>query len=325
MRRLLHMALLLVAALSVACSPHEFPGGGSGAQEQDFSLKILFDEELPIQQQIVPTKEDGIADDVAQPRYTLWMWRYENDIAFGVDPDYCYTFTRSALDDLETTLYLPILPAKYRMAVWVDWTGGDAGTGYDLSDPEHIVFPPEFPIGERARDAFTLVTDYDVKGYLIAGETYQKTVTLHRPVAQLRIVAPEALTFLALAGLDPTQMRATLRYPDPIPDGYDILLGTTNGSRSDVVLTGTPRYDISGELVFISDFIFFPDAAGSIPVEFTLTDLSGKELIVYSGNIPLRGSHKTTVAFDMPYGGADKPGGIGISPGFDDEIEITID
>ena len=291
------------------------------APEQDFSLKILFDESLPDQQLITPTK----SGDAATPRYTILMWRYENDTAFGILPDYTRTFTRSALVELDTTIFLPVTPAKYRMAAWVDWVGGDAGAGYDLSDPEHVMLPSGYTAGEHAREAFTIVTDYDASGLYVAGEAYQKTVTLRRPVAQLRISAPEALTFLAMTGLDPSQMVATLRYPDPIPDAYNILQGRSTGSRTDVVLTGTPHYDTSGELVFVSDFIFFPDAVDTIPVEFTLTDLSGKELIVYSGSIPLRGSHTTTVSFETPYGGDEKPGGIGISPGFDDEIEITID
>lgn len=321
MRRLPYIAFVLVAALSAACTPHEFPVTEPVAPEQDFSLKILFDESLPDQQLITPTK----SGDAATPRYTILMWRYENDTAFGILPDYTRTFTRSALVELDTTIYLPVTPAKYRMAAWVDWVGGDAGAGYDLSDPEHVMLPSGYTAGEHAREAFTIVTDYDASGLYVAGEAYQKTVTLRRPVAQLRISAPEALTFLAMTGLDPSQMVATLRYPDPIPDAYDILQGRSTGSRTDVVLTGTPHYDTSGELVFVSDFIFFPDAVDTIPVEFTLTDLSGKELIVYSGSIPLRGSHTTTVSFETPYGGDEKPGGIGISPGFDDEIEITMD
>lgn len=316
MRRLRHIALLLVAVLSMTCSPHEFPD----AEEQAFSLRILFDEEMPI----LPLKPSKV-EDLAQPRYTLWVWRYENDSVFGDVPEYSRTFTRSALDELETTVYLPVLPAKYRVAVWVDWAGGDAGPGYDLTDPRHIMLPSEFPTGERARDAFALVTDYDLTDNLIVGETYQQTVTLHRPVAQLRIVAPEALTFITATGLDPTQLRATLRYSDPIHDGYDILWGTLHNLRSGVVLTGTPRYDVSGELVFISDFLLFPDAVGSLPVKFTLTDASGRELIVTAGDIPLRAGHKTTVAFDKLRPGDYSSDGIGIQSAFDAEIEITIE
>ena len=321
MRRLRIPTLLLTAAVVLAaCDPHEFPVSEGGDPMRDFSLRLVFDEELPEHQQVLPTK----AGETAQPRYMVLLWRYEREGAFGLDPDYSYSFTRSALADLDTTIYLPVRPAKYRVAAWVDWTGGDAGSGYDTSDPEHIVFPAEYPTGEHARDAFTMVTDYDLSGYLTAGETFQKTVTLRRPVAQLRIVAPEALSFLALTGLEPSQMKATLRYMQPIYEGYNILMGTLVGSRSGVTLTGTPRYDASGELVFLSDFLFFPDESATVSIEFTLTDLSGKQIIYFAGEVPLRGSHSTTVSFDTPYGGDDKPGGIGISPGFDDEIEVPI-
>lgn len=298
--------------LSVACSPEQFAAGMW--EVQDFSLSILLDEGLP---ETTPTKANG----AAQPRLLVLLWRYENEVSFGKAPDYCYIFTPSAGSDLETTVTLSIPSAKYRLAVWMDWVGGDAGPGYELIPLGSAWLPSVFPVGESARDAFTVVTDCDVRG---SGGN-QQTVTLRRPVAQLRIVAPEALTFLTATGLDPTQLRATLRYPDPIPDGYDLLQGTAGSTRAGVVLTGTPRYEPSGELVFISDFLFLPDAADSIPVEFTLTDASGRELIVSAGEVPLRGGHKTTVAFDKLRPGDYSSGGIGIQPGFDDEIEITLD
>jgi hypothetical protein len=314
-------AALLAALLVAACSPHEFPESGSGYPERDFSLKITFEDDLPDYRHLRP---DTKAEDVARLRYTVLFWRYLSENAFGLDPDYSFSFERSSIAELDTVIYLPIDPAKYRVAGWVDWVGGDAGVGYDVSNPEEIRLPASYDAGEHARDAFTVVTDFNVDGFRRAGMTYEKTVVLKRPVAQLRIVSPEALTFIAQTGLDPSQMRATLRYASPIPDGYNILLGTTLGARKDVTLTGTPRYDSSGELVFLSDFIFLMDDA-TVSVEFTLTDLSGKEIIVWSGELPLRNSHATTLSFDMPYGGDDKPGGIGISPGFDDEIEVPID
>lgn len=322
MRQLPYIAFVLVAVLSAACSPHEFPVSESGASERDFSLRIVFDDDLPNHKHITPTTK---SEDAAIPRYTILLWRYENESAFGVHPDYTYTFTRSALADLDTTIYLPVIPAKYRVAGWVDWVGGDAGPGYDLTDPEQIALPLEFPAGEHAREAFTFVTDYDVSGMYASGDTYQKAVTMHRPVAQLRIVAPEALTFLAMTGLNPSDMRVTLTYTNPIPDGYNILLGKTNRSRSGVKLSCVPHLDMSGELVFVSDFVFIADSVTDILVDFTVSDVSGRKVIDYSGEVPLLGEHETTVSFETPYGGDDKPGGIGINAGFDGEIEITID
>ena len=321
MRRFRIPTLLLAAAVALAaCSPHEFPVSDSGHPERDFSLRISFADDLPDYRHLTPTTK---AEDAARLRYTILFWRYLSENSFGLDPDYVYSFERSSVAELDTTIYLPIDPAKYRVAGWVDWVGGDAGSGYDISNPEQITLPTTYDSGEHARDAFTAVTDFDVDGYRRAGMTFEKSIFLKRPVAQLRIVSPEALTFIAQSGLDPSQMRATLRYEAPIPDGFNILLGTTFKTRKDVVLTGTPRYDSSGELVFLSDFIFLKGDA-TVTVDFTLTDLSGKEVIVYSGALPLRNSHATTLSFETPYGGDDKPGGIGISPGFDEEIEVPI-
>ena len=320
MRRFRIPTLLLAAAVALtACDLHEFPGD-TGDSRRDFSLKLAFSDELPELQNIAPTK----AGESAKLRYTILLWRYENQTVFNVRPDYSFTFQRSSMSELDTTIFLPVNPAKYRVAGWVDWVGGEAGPGYDLTDPEHVVYP-DYSSGEYVREAFTVVTDYDVDGMYAAGETYQKTVTLERPVAKLRIVAPEALTFLTMTGLDLSEMNVTLRYTMPIPEGYNILTGATYGVRSNVTMTCKPRLDTSGELVFVSDYLFLADDNAAITVDFTLSDTSGKDLIDYSGEVPLRDNHSTTVSFDTPYGGDEKPGGIGISPGFDDEIEVPID
>ena len=87
-----------------------------------------------------------------------------------------------------------------------------------------------------------------------------------------------------------------------------------------------PALDPSGELVFCSDFVFAPAGRdGSVSVEFRLTDLDGNPINSFTGELPVRRGWATTVTFGIPdLGGGNKTGGIGISPGFDDEIEIII-
>lgn len=307
---------LIAAAMLAACDPHEFPVSEYGDPLRDFSLRLTFDDELPVHRQITASTKAGGSP---AARYTVMLYRYGSGPAFGLDPDYTYTFTRDWIADLDTTIFLPINPDRYRVAGWVDW--GD----YSIADPEKILLARDYAPGENARDAFAFSTNYDVEGYLAAGEPYSKTVILRRPVAQLRFIAPEALTFLAETGIDASAMKATLRYTSDIPDGYNLLADRLVGSRSDVTLTAVPRMDASGELVFLSDFIFSTDEGTSVTVEFTLTGADGKEIAVYAGKIPLRRAHVTTVSFTSPSGGGEnKPGGIGIDPGFEGEIEVPI-
>ena len=322
MRRFRLKTLLFAAAVVLAaCDPHEFPVSETGDALRDFSLKIQFEDLLPDHKVIdAPTKAGG----VPEPRYTVLLFRYQGESAYGQAPDYAYSFTRNSLADLDTTIFLPIDPAKYRVAGWVDWV--DDAPYYDLSDPGRFVFPEDYAAGEYARDAFAFTADYDVSEFIVAGEMFSKTVTMRRPVAQLRFVAPEALTFLSDMKMNADDMRATLKYTAPIPDGYDLQGDITWSTRSDVSLTDTPRMATSGELVFISDFLFSTDEGTTVSVEFTLTDATGKQLAAFAGDVPLRRAHATTVTFtSISSIQGEKAGGIGISPGFDDEIEVPIE
>ncbi len=321
MRRLrTHILLLAVAVLFAACDPHEFPVSGKGDALHDFSLNLQFDDLLPDYKLIDISTRAGA---VVEPRYTVLLYRCLGESALGPDPEYSYTFKRRSVIDLDTTIFLAVDPARYRVAGWVDWV--DDAPYYDLSDPMDIVFPQDYSEREYARDAFAFTTDYDVSDKIVAGEVFHKTVTLQRPVAQLRFVAHEALTFLSDMNMAAAEMTATLRYTNGIPDGYNLLLGTATKLREGVLLTAVPYMDTTGDLVFVSDFLFSTDEGTTESVDFTLKDAAGNLIAAFTGEVPLRRAHATTVTFLYDSSShVVNPGGINISPEFDEEIEVPI-
>lgn len=327
MRYLARIWLLLVAGAGfAACNPHEFPSSEYGDPAQDFSVRLVFEEDmesLTVNGQ--PTKAGKTPRGY---RYAVQLFRYQGDAQFGLSPAYTYEFTRtSTVVALDTTVFLPIAPARYQVYAWVDRLDEAGERCYDVSAFENIRIGSDYSAGATARDAFIGQTDLDLSGRFVAGERVQRTLRLARPVAQLRFVAPEALTFLSYTGgVGISQMRATLRYTAPLADGYDMLHDVTVGTLEGPTVEMQPALDPSGELVFCSDFVFAPAGRdGSVSVEFRLTDLSGNPVCSFTGDLPVRRAWSTTVTFDIPdLGGNNKTGGIGISPGFDDEIEIII-
>ena len=164
-------------------------------------------------------------------------------------------------------------------------------------------------------------------GVIVAGERVQRTLHLTRPVAQLRFIAPEALTFLSYTGgVGVEQMRATLRYTTPLADGYNVFRDAALAKREGATVEMKPVLDASGELIFCSDFVFAPAGADrTVGVEFSVTDLEGNPITSFSGELPIRRGWSTAVSFKIPdLGGGNKTGGIGLSPGFDEEIEVLI-
>ena len=316
-RKILFSLLLggLLAGLC-GCSPHEFPETETGT----CSVRLVFDEDLPLLTTVRPgTKAEA---DAVQTRYTVQLFPYRGELVFAMDPEYTFTFTRDELDDLETSFTLPMRDARYRVAVWTDWTDKSGGSSYDPANFEHIPMSESYLSGERQRDAFFGSADVELSR---EGLKAPVTIVMHRPVAQIRFILPEAMTFLTGRGIEASSLRASLRYTAPLADRFNLLLGQASGAREGVSFTAVPRIDpSSGALVFCSDFVLTNTLEDSVSVDFSLTDASGTVLFTYQGEVPVLRAHRTDVSWGYEPGDIDQPGGVGIDPGFDTEIEIHI-
>ena len=258
------------------------------------ALQLRFDNDIPTFQETAALTR-AVAG--AQPHYTVWLYRYWGEEIDGSSPDYTYSFDRSS-SDLDTTVFLPVDPARYRVAAWVDWVAEEPC--YERSNPQTISMTDGYPSWEHARDAFAFTADYDIASDDLDDVSHGRVVTLTRPVAQLRFVAPEGHKYLSLLNLDASALEATLRYTSAVPDGYDLLEGTVSGTRSDIVLRSTPRLDASGALVFLSDFLLSTDEGTSVSVDFLLKDKTGKEIAAYQGEVSLQRGQASIITFAPP-------------------------
>lgn len=317
-RHLKILPLLLGGALLAGlcgCTPHEFPEEGTG----EYSVRLVFDEDLPLLTTIHPGTKAG--SDAAHTRYTVQLFPYRSEIAFSQVPEYTFSFTRDELEDLETTLTLPLTGARYRVAVWTDWTDGDGIASYDPSAFEKVTLSADYRSGERQRDAFFGTADAELTR---EGLKEPVTIRMHRPVAQLRFLLPNALTFLTGRGIDANSLRASLTYTSSLHDSFDLLLGQSSGALEGVTMNVVPWIDpSSGALVFCSDFLLVNEVQTSVSVDFSLKDAAGSVLFSHQGEVPLLRAHRTDVVFGSG-GGGSSSGGIGIDPGFETEIEIQI-
>ena len=326
MRRILiHIgAAGLAALLLAACSPHEFPVSPNGDPSRDFSVSLQFADGLDELRTIeIGTKAEASA--AARTRYTVQLYRYLGDFTYRIDPEYTYSFTRGGVADLDTTIFVPVELARYKVVGWVDWLSAAGEAYYDASDFENITLAEgSYVPGGAARDAFIGTVDLDLSGKTSAGDAVRETVELKRPVGQIVFLAPEALTFMTIHHVvNAADLTATLRYTTPLPDGYNLLQDVTAATREGAGFTMTPELDTSGALIFASDFVFATDEESNVGVDFSVTDKSGAVVVSYKGNVPVRRDRRTTLSYaeDLYI---DKDGDIGISPGFDEEIEIPI-
>lgn len=317
---------ILAMLLLGACNPHEFPTSEGGDPGKDFSVRLQFVDDLPVLRTIsADTKATAQA---GAYRYSVELLRYVDDAAYKLTPDYVYSFTRSErISVLDTTVYLPIDPARYRVVAWVDRLDADAEAGYDVSDFEFISVAEGYDLRKGTRDAFTGTRVLDLEGYNTAGEVVQETLKLTRPVARIRFYAPEALTFLGRVGVDAASMKVSLRYTTPIAEGYNVLRDVTMSTLKDVSINAVPEMNTDGELEFITDHLFTPAEGTMVNVDFRITGPKDQVLCSYVGAVPVQRGKETRITFTGSGGGGGggTSGGIGINPGFDSEIEVPID
>ena len=322
MTRVLKILLPLLGGLFLSglcgCSPHEFPDDwGDGCR-----VRLVFDETLPQYQVLHPaTKGEGYAP--RKVRYTAKLFRFKEASAYGLNPDYSFSFTRTELDDLDTTIVLPRMEGRFKLAVWADFVDEEDSLSWKPDDFERIVLAKDYRLGERERDAFCGTLDIDPDEVKRNDEPL--TMTLRRPVAQIRFYLSNADEFLAEQNTDLGGLYVTFRYTAPIPDTYDLLRGHSSGARSGVRLSLYPEIDpFSGELVFFSDFILAEEEPTSVSVYFAVRDDDGEPYFTFRGDVPILRAHRTDVCFG-PQDDDGSGGGVGIDPGFDGSYNISID
>ncbi|MCR4859286.1 MAG: hypothetical protein K5910_01325, partial [Bacteroidales bacterium] len=178
----------LAAMLAVSCDPHHFPeDSGEG-----FSLTLHFNFDLPVHRTIeAQTKAKAKADPQPRARYTVQLHRYVDEYPYTEAPQYIFSFTRDEIEDLDTTIFLPIAPDRYKVLAWTDYVDGHGLPYWDATDFNEITLVSDYAAGKYARDAFRGSSSLDLSGLLAAGMHRDLTVEMTRPVARLRVIIPD--------------------------------------------------------------------------------------------------------------------------------------
>ena len=318
----------LTALLAASCDPHQFPTDGS----KDFSVRLHFNFDLPVHQNL-----DGLltkAKAAARPkaRYNVQLFRYLGEYQYTVAPEYTFSFTRNEVEDLDTTLFLPVPPERYKILAWTDWVDASGIPYWDASDFNAVALAPDYSAGEFARDAFRGGGQLDLSGLLAAGLSHELTIEMTRPVARVRFIIADGLNWLSSKGLSASSLLSSLKWGAALPDRIDLFGDRSSGEREGASLAAVPYLDDEGALVLCVDHVLTGGDGLTVPATFSLRGASGENLGSWSGSVPMLRGHLTTVALrevtPTPPPGPDDPdvdkqGGIGIDPTFGSETEIT--
>lgn len=315
----------IAALLAASCDPHQFPTESEG----DFTVRLRFHYDLPVHRTIeIQTKAK--AEPRPRVRYTVQLFRYMGEYDYTVAPVYGQTFYSEEISDLDTTLVLPVAPERYKLLAWTDYVDDSGKPYWDASDFNEISLAADYRSGAVARDAFRGGGTLDLSGLKAAGLTRELTVEMRRPVARVRFLIPDALTWLSSKGLSASDLRATLLWSGALPDVYDVFGDRITGSFSGASLTAVPYLDDEGNLVLCLDHVLTGKDGLTATASFRLATAAGQDLGNWAGGVPLLRGSRTDILLRpavTPPPGPDDPdtgGGIGIDPTFTSETEIIL-
>ncbi len=323
-QRLTSFLLACAALLAASCDPHQFPSG-----DGDFAVQLRFHYNLPLHRTL-EGRTKAKAESRPQARYHVQLFRYVGEYDYTVAPEYSFSFVRGELEDLDTTLVLPVAPERYKVLAWTDYVDAAGKPYWEAEDFNEISLPDGYAGGRYARDAFRGGGMLDLSALKAAGLSRVLTVEMTRPVAQVRVLIPDALTWLSSKAVSASSLQAFLSWGAALPDGFDLFGDRSTASRQGAAFSAVPELDDEGNLILCVDHVLTGADGLTLPASFRLTGADGAELAVWDGNVPLLRAHRTDIILRAPLPpGPDDPstdtgGGIGIDPQFQTEIEITI-
>lgn len=248
---------------------------------------------------------------------------------------------RCADDGSSQVRFTETLPAgDYKVAAFAacaeDIYGG--GCMYDVDDLSAITFRnPEY------EGALDLKECYDARFDIrLSSDLWYQAVevqrTLTSPMGRLEIVSTDAEEFLTKAQGMPSagpqppfvmdesnweEYRVRWDYVLYFPVGYNVLAGLPNKAETRVSFTSGIEPVSEGSVLLGYDYVFVNGEQTSVSVTLSLLDGEGELINTYSGLQATLYKGRTTVIYGE-YLTQNRGSGIGIDPGFDGNIDITL-
>lgn len=335
------LAILVAVALS-SCDVHEFPDDPPAPVPAVamVELDLKFATEMPLHTTVEYKTRARSAE--ADVRYTVNIYNADDGIGRGPSrsPVKTITTTRDDISTLDTRVAVELLAGSYRAIVWADYVehGSQDDHYYLTSDFANIAVTSDsgHPGNTDLRDGFRGQADLEVtapaEGALTVG------VPMKRPMAKFRFITTDLDDFLGKVagersdgGRAPSQVAPVpgdytvrVRYTGYMPSTYNAFTDKPVDSRLGVWFDAEPRVISGSEAEMGCDYVFVNGSETSVQVALEVysradgTQVASTDAItvplVRSRLTEVRGRFLTTQA----------QGGVGISPGFDNEFNIEI-
>lgn len=323
--------LLILTSLMTGCTLHEEPEltaeGEMGVDPTEVTLKLnltvnMSQKETPASRALV----EGEA----------YMHRFIVETYLDANSSFRHVFYENVVPGrsyLTLPVQLKLHARRYHIAVWSDYVPADTREDlyYDTATLTPLINNGSYAGNSEYKDAFYATQEVDLTSY---SNDWQAVVTqdwtLERPLGRYELIATdmEALRRKVEAGeVKAGKFTARIKYSDYLPVGFDVLTGELRNRLRYMSYKKTfeiPKED-THYFTLAFDYLFCETASSDTPVEVEIVDCDGTTVARSIIRIPCTREKNVTIRSKfLTADPALAEDGIGIDPGFDDEIDMEV-
>ena len=227
---------------------------------------------------------------------------------------------------------------RYRVLVWCDYVRDDVREAwyYVTDDLRSVLYADVAVVDNNDKDAFSGVVDVDLSRWccLMCCNEAVVDIDLMRPMGRLKCVATDVEEYLKNSSAALEDITAVVTYTQYVSAGYNVEAQRPNYFVPTRRFVSMARVDSEGEFELFYDYLFVNGKETNVMLNFALYsgevtvgesgEVVGNEISSWSGIVvPLQRNRETLIEgrlLTTSYG----MGGVGIDPGFENEIVIKI-
>ncbi len=333
MKKTLLLIYLIAGAMLAGSCVHEFPQ----YFPDEMKLTLKFDTDLDFYREYVVDTRSSIQPGCRQ-RYVVKGYALRNDGTTASEASFTQVWYGDNIANPDITVSFDIPSGQWRIAAWSDIVpvGADEGH-YDASSFDAITYHTPYVGNTDQRDAFRGTVDFLAEPENYAGNSYQATIQMTRPLAKYIFISTDLNDFLRQyvrtknAGggqltpedVDLSQFKVVFFYSGYMPNTYNLLLDRPVDSATGIRFEGEMIPDNEGNVCLGFDYTMVRTTASSLQVRVGVFDKDGTQLSISPAvEVPLMRSKHTIVKGKFLVTGSSS--GIAINPDFDGEFNIFI-
>lgn len=345
----LFLSGLLPMTLLVGCDVHEFPTP-TKTEKVPVVLNLVFNTEIPMHQ-VIDTKTRASANPQDYDlRYTICIYRANSNGTFDRTEDARIIVTKDEVTDPDHHIETQLEEGAYRFIVWTDCV--DAGSqDHKFFNPDDFaevkLFPEQHQGNTAFRDAFHGTADATI---LTENSSREISIKMERPQARYDFVSTDLAEFITRVqslrakqeaaaakkegrtpnlvdeptrSVDLNDFRVVIRYSGYMPSSFNLFTNQTADAALGVKFESSISQLSESEANLGFDFVLVNGEESSIQVALDIYDRDGTRLSSTDPiEIPIVRNKQTIVRGN--FFTSEASGGIGISPGFDGDLNYPV-